>query len=232
MKIIPEKHILKFKDKGCNNLDICKAMCCKKWDINLAYQEHKSKLYESEAYCSLDRKVCLKPLKSCPQVAYRLKKKDDGSCVYLDKNNRCRIYQKRPIVCRNFTCDNGFKLEPVCSIRQEQDEDVEILSFDAGISLDDKFMLNPYLKLKSFKKEDNGMKLFFTDITSCKDKKIILKGITYFSTKKEAASLLGQFKKPSRLKSVLEKLSIKLSKQDLITLINFLTDEDILIAVF
>lgn len=41
---------------------------------------------------------------------WMLPRKADGRCVYLDVNNRCRIYERRPRVCREFNCLCGYKL--------------------------------------------------------------------------------------------------------------------------
>ncbi len=33
---------------------------------------------------------------------FTLTQKTGGACVFLDKNNRCTVYEKRPETCRNF----------------------------------------------------------------------------------------------------------------------------------
>jgi hypothetical protein len=41
---------------------------------------------------------------------YMLRQRADGTCFYFDTSRRiCKIYEKRPIVCRQFTCarDSG-----------------------------------------------------------------------------------------------------------------------------
>ena len=64
--------------------------------------------YENEV--ELDLKNLLKRLKK--EGIYKLydqksgmltlSQKSDDSCLYLDKNRRCTIYEKRPQTCRNF----------------------------------------------------------------------------------------------------------------------------------
>ena len=46
--------------------------------------------------------MCLKKLSSAAELNLSKKKtpSEDGACVYLDKNNLCSIYDKRPIQCR------------------------------------------------------------------------------------------------------------------------------------
>lgn len=44
-----------------------------------------------------------------------LEHKQDGSCVYLDRDIGCTIYEKRPAICREFDC-RGFYLKCVESM--------------------------------------------------------------------------------------------------------------------
>lgn len=34
----------------------------------------------------------------------------EGRCIHLDDANRCRIYERRPAVCRDFNCLFGYRL--------------------------------------------------------------------------------------------------------------------------
>ena len=129
IKLNSSKHTIYFENKGCHNISVCGALCCKSWDINLALEEYERGIYKAEAFCPHDRTPCSQQDKPCPQRAYRLKKNKDGSCLYLDNKNRCTIHSSRPIVCRNFICDSGFKIEPVCSVSQRAEDDTEICSF-------------------------------------------------------------------------------------------------------
>ena len=36
------------------------------------------------------------------QAFLGLRKNDSGSCIFLDKNNKCKIYKARPDICRTF----------------------------------------------------------------------------------------------------------------------------------
>ena len=232
IKLDSNQHKMYFENKGCNNLEICKALCCRNWDINLALEEYEAGNYEAEAFCSKDKKVCSSLNKSCPQRSFRLKKNKDGSCIYLNKENACNIHFMRPIVCRNFICDNGFKLEPICSPSEDIPDDVETCYFEGGLDLKAKYLLNPYLKIKKFSKEKNSMVLIFKDITSCKDKTVNLIGLDYFSNKKDIVCLLEQFNGKNNLSSIRKKLAKIIAKDDFQNLIFYLIDEKVLIGLF
>ena len=225
-------HKMYFKNKGCNNLDVCKALCCRNWDINLALEEYETGVYESEAFCSMDKKVCSSLNKSCPQRSFRLKKNNDGGCIYLNKKNTCNIHSTRPIVCRNFICDNGFNLEPICSPCEDIPDDVETCYFEGGLDFKAKYLFNPYLSIKNFFKDNNSMTLIFKDITSCKDKTVNLIGLDYFSNKKEIVCLLEQFNGKNSLLSIRKKSSKVISKDEFQNLIFYLIDEEVLIGLF
>ena len=32
----------------------------------------------------------------------------NGRCLHLDDNNQCRIYERRPVACRNYNCLRGY----------------------------------------------------------------------------------------------------------------------------
>jgi len=40
-----------------------------------------------------------------------LKRRKDGSCIYLTKFNMCSIWKNRPIACRLYACDKIKKKE-------------------------------------------------------------------------------------------------------------------------
>ena len=58
----------------------------------------------------------------------RLKKQSNGTCVYLDENQRCTIYSKRPLECKLYPWiyhrENGvltLKLHEGCPRRKNAD---------------------------------------------------------------------------------------------------------------
>ncbi len=92
-----------------NLCDDCHGDCCRlPVEVHLNELEAMGLAYENEV--DLDLKNLLKRLKK--EGIYRLydqrsgmltlSQQSDDSCLYLDKNRRCRIYERRPQTCRNF----------------------------------------------------------------------------------------------------------------------------------
>lgn len=73
--------------------------CCKLFIVNLTEAEYKSKSYKT-MFDQFLTDFNEAEMRGANLVA----KKDDESCVYLDENNKCKIYNKRPNVCRDFFC--------------------------------------------------------------------------------------------------------------------------------
>jgi Fe-S-cluster containining protein len=72
-------------NRKCNN-----ATCCKTLEVNLYWQDFINYDYEFTEG-EFDRHVA---------------RKDNGECIYLE-NNKCSIYNNRPLDCRNYYCDKG-----------------------------------------------------------------------------------------------------------------------------
>lgn len=231
LKLNAKEHRLYFKTSDCADLSVCQALCCKKWDIHLAHEEAQQGIFKKEALCAVDKSRCTHPKQPCPHRSYRLIKNKDGSCVYLDTQNRCTIYSSRPIVCRNFICDNGFTITPVCAPREDADIDAQICSFEGGLNLKMKYLANPYLKLKHFSKMKNSLRLEFRDITSCKTKKTDLIAMPFFKTQKETVKFLNYFDGRSTLSAISKKTSKDIGKGDFQNLILYLIDEGILVGM-
>lgn len=72
--------------------------CCKLFIVNLSKEEYLSKQFE----------IMGEQLDDFEEAELRgfnlIAKKDDETCIYLDKNSRCKIYRTRPKVCREFSC--------------------------------------------------------------------------------------------------------------------------------
>jgi Fe-S-cluster containining protein len=78
-------------------LPLCAAACCREWGINLTVEEYGSGQY--------DAKETLLPLEGTGGYqTFELNKGVDGACIYLDDDSQCRIYDRRPRVCRAYTC--------------------------------------------------------------------------------------------------------------------------------
>lgn len=230
--VCPDTHEMHFRQKPCEALAVCKALCCRRWDIHLARHEYAQGVYQAEASCALDKKACSRHDTACPHKAFRLKKNKDGSCVYLDAENRCTIYAMRPLVCRNFICDKGFTIEPVSSFSHEPADEAEICSFEGGLELKTKFLFNPYLRLKSMRKTGDNCELVFKDITSCKDKVVTLLGVSCFSNKRKAVFFLQQFNGKNTAAAVLKKMSKQIERQEYINAVLYLVDEKVLVGLF
>jgi Fe-S-cluster containining protein len=41
---------------------------------------------------------------------FLMEARPNGDCLYLDENRQCRVYEKRPNVCRQFPQSNGLRL--------------------------------------------------------------------------------------------------------------------------
>jgi Fe-S-cluster containining protein len=232
IKLNSDKHEICFDDGTCRAIELCKALCCRNWDINLALEEYRQEIYKAESFCSQDKTVCLKEDKPCPQRTYRLKKNKDASCIYLNKENQCEIYSTRPIVCRNFICDKGFKIEPIASVAPECQDEAEICSFEGGLDLKTKFMFNPYLRIKKVQTVGSSLRLTFNDVTSCKEKVTNIRGSNCFSQKKEAVYFFKLCNGKNTLKAVLNKMLEKMERDEFLNLALYLIDEKVLVGVF
>jgi hypothetical protein len=132
----------------------CSAMCCRKWDVCLLPPEYASGQYDAEVLCEEDNSPCHEKTGFCIHKHYRLKKREDGSCVYLNEESACSIYQQRPGVCRDFSCSNGWQLTNIASSLQGQ-SDTEGAVFvprdepDQECMVKVVFMPNPLIALKT-----------------------------------------------------------------------------------
>ena len=52
----------------------------------------------------VDKYRCVQESDSDGQSQPRLERNEDESCVYLDEQGACSIYERRPKLCRNFDC--------------------------------------------------------------------------------------------------------------------------------
>ncbi len=98
---------------------LCAAACCREWKVDLSCAEYRTGLYQAEQVCVLTDKTCDQPVATCPHRAYRLKRNADGACTHLDAASRCSIYENRPQVCREFTCQGGWRLASVFPVSEK-----------------------------------------------------------------------------------------------------------------
>ena len=119
-KFDPHKGKIYFEGDCGSAREICEAMCCRRVHyVDISEEEAKSGLYEFDAVRGLKSGGCSDPCHSGLSVTYILSKKPDGSCVYLDQSNMCTIYDKRPIVCREFQCSSGWSISDVMATERK-----------------------------------------------------------------------------------------------------------------
>lgn len=82
----------------------CEAACCHIYKfVGLSEEEAKSGLYQYiEETPGCDCITCTEMREA--GVRYSLTKNPDHSCVNLDENNLCGIYEIRPQTCRTYNC--------------------------------------------------------------------------------------------------------------------------------
>jgi hypothetical protein len=131
---------------------VCKALCCREWEVSISAEEYASRLYEAETVCILTDKACTEALLQCINRRYRLAKREDKSCVHLEEN-RCRIYNERPNTCRKFQCTGGWRLASVFPPDSAPpDQKLPALTkevFVERLTEDMIFVLHPLLKVHS-----------------------------------------------------------------------------------
>ena len=159
---------------NCSDLlPVCEAMCCREWDVSLSSSEYESGLYQAEAICLLTDRECTEEKNLCINRIHRLKKKESGSCLFLDGNNKCSIYENRPGVCRKFNCSKGWHLSPFAPADGDTKKSDAILckeKFIERLRDDLVFILQPLLKLASLiYLEERGEVLFIKErVGTCK----------------------------------------------------------------
>ena len=147
----PKQRKLVFPGDCLEMHPICQSMCCRhEWNVCLTPEEFASGRYKSEKICILNLHPCPDTSKECINQYYRVAKREDNSCVYLD-GNLCSIYEERPVVCREVHCRSGWLLNTI--IRPEDGyphlakppETKE--AFAERLRGDETFVLHPLLKV-------------------------------------------------------------------------------------
>ena len=157
---------------GCADTATCQAVCCRNWNVLVSIEEAASRRYDVETLCMCSNKPCVRMESLCLNRRFRLQRKPDGACVYLDDRNRCSIYSSRPVVCRTFTCgENGWKLTP-----QASDMKLEIIKpgldsamFKEHLRMDCVFAKNPAIEFKTsfYSKDDREIVLVVKRVDKC-----------------------------------------------------------------
>lgn len=99
MKKIKNKDSYKKKEFISDICYFCNAPCCKENFVPLTDKEVKSKKYDVvyESIFNLETKKIT--------AGYYLRRKKDGSCIYLNKFDLCTIWRERPLACRIYVCE-------------------------------------------------------------------------------------------------------------------------------
>lgn len=143
----PQKGRIYFNG-GCDEVrDVCGAVCCRLYGVDLYEEERVEGLYDHDLICGLNGLACSKTGTLCMNRRYVLRKKEDGSCVYLDASNKCGIYERRPRACRDFHCDLGWDV--VGAVRDENYQKIISDSLKETFKMEMKFALNPASKVKT-----------------------------------------------------------------------------------
>ena len=157
-----------FRGSCLELLSLCEAICCREWDVPVSSAECESKSYEVDKICLLTEKECEKKIDTCINLKCLLKRKEDKSCVYLDDYNKCTIYEDRPSVCRNFSCQGGWRLAsafPVDDKSKNSETKMEKKDFIERLKDDMTFVLHPLLKIHAiFFLREKGEILFIKEM--------------------------------------------------------------------
>jgi Fe-S-cluster containining protein len=94
LKAITVENDEPLSDVPCHQIN-CTA-CCEKLSPFLTEEEFKSGKY---IYTFLNHIDPSTPAIAIPRTS--------SSCIYLDHNKRCTIYEDRPQACRQFDCRKG-----------------------------------------------------------------------------------------------------------------------------
>ena len=107
MIISRPKSWLRFKPSLCKS---CVANCCKNWPVEVSIPDliRLELLSEEESIRDLDKAIkriqkqgLLKKFRKKDMVGV-LEHKPNKDCIFLDENERCTVYSKRPRICREF----------------------------------------------------------------------------------------------------------------------------------
>ena len=143
-----------FGNGNCDEVrDLCEAICCRTYDVNLSEEEFRSGKYKARAACRLTGKECENKDSSCINRQWWLERRPGGSCVYLGKDNRCSIYSDRPEACKKFHCKEGWQISFAYLPRGRKAEKERKKGLDGYIMKtlkdDMKFIANPLTRLKT-----------------------------------------------------------------------------------
>jgi len=144
------KRKLLLRGKCLDLLPLCEAMCCREWEVAVSPEEYASGLYQAEAGCRVTQGACTHKEGPCRNRSYALSRTPDGTCTHLGSDHRCTIYETRPRVCREFTCQGGWRLASVFAWPERARVPAAPMTkadFIARLSDDMTFVPHPLIKL-------------------------------------------------------------------------------------
>lgn len=154
IKIDPLGRRIFFGDGSCDKVrDVCKAICCRMYDVTLSENEFLSGKYKARPVCQAGMEDCRNPGASCVNRLFQLYKKPDGSCVYLDGHDKCSIHPDRPQGCRDFSCSEGWSiswayLTGICADAEWRDRAARAFALEK-VKDDMVFAPNPAVRFKA-----------------------------------------------------------------------------------
>ena len=149
--------------------------------------------YQVDKICLMTNKECKEGINGCINLSYRLKKKGGGSCIYLDSNNKCSIYENRPSVCRDFICQKGWHLAPVVHADNDNKKSNSTMckeKFVERLRDDLVFILQPLLRMCSLVYLKEKGEILFVKERVSKCEKLYTKD-KYYNPKLDENHLLG-----------------------------------------
>lgn len=127
-------------------------MCCRGWTIEVSAAEQTAGRLETQRTCRLTKKPCDKDYEECAYLFFELQRDADGVCVHLGEDDRCTVYEARPRICRDFTCQGGWRLASVLPLDDRPIAPAAPLDKPAFVKrLSDSmtFVTHPLIKLQS-----------------------------------------------------------------------------------
>lgn len=139
-----------FKGNCFEVLHLCKALCCRRVNATLSLEEIRSNFYKAEAFCIVTNRECKNKEIDCADREYRLKrKKNDNTCIYLTRDNKCAINERKPQNCKDFYCKEGWGLLYPSEELARKAEKRTNKYFIENLRDDMVFVLNPLIRVET-----------------------------------------------------------------------------------
>lgn len=234
-----QEYRLRLHGNSCEECrPVCQALCCSyPWSVKLDQAEFSSGQYDAFQFCSLLNQLCDKPNIACKFRSYLLSKKEDGSCIYLDQNNLCSIYENRPDVCRETICTYTFNISPVMQRKRLSKTNHKIISdkdHDPNF-LSEVIIPHPFIRLLAIFYNKDKSKIYFwkESIGNC-GRFYSVSDFHYYPLSEDQFMLLSHlFEKKERLGQIYDEfqrlINSSLSIQEFMDIISLLLEEKVII---